>query len=185
MYQAARENVERALTKGDAVWSYNTLSQDGYSPKWLIDYDAINFRIQPGFLNQSLGLTGLLYWRVDNWPGGTWDQVNNQGAFGSGNYPGEGMLLYPGAALNIAGVLPSIRLKQLRDGIEDYEYIEILKRLDRRAWALDVARTVARDWADWTHDGNVLTAAREKLGEEIDRLMSQRSPLPSTAENRR
>ena len=40
--------MQQALAKGDAVWSYNTLVQDAYSPKWEIDFDPINFRIQPG-----------------------------------------------------------------------------------------------------------------------------------------
>ena len=53
-----------ALAKGDEVWSYNTEVQDPYSPKWEIDFAPINFRIQPGFINQSLHLTGLLYWSV-------------------------------------------------------------------------------------------------------------------------
>src|SRR5262249_41367224 len=64
MYYGNKGNVDTVLKKGDAVWSYNTLVQDAYSPKWEIDYDPINFRIQPGFINQSLNLTGLLYWRV-------------------------------------------------------------------------------------------------------------------------
>ena len=55
--------MQQALAKGDSLWSYNTLVQDPYSPKWEIDFDPINFRIQPGFISQSLGPTGMLYWR--------------------------------------------------------------------------------------------------------------------------
>ena len=51
MYNNNKAAIEQVLQKGDEVWSYNTLVQDAYSPKWLIDFDPINFRIQPGFLN--------------------------------------------------------------------------------------------------------------------------------------
>ena len=176
MYDEALPNVNKALAKGGEVWSYNTLVQDFYSPKWLIDYDPINFRIQAGFISQSLGLTGLLYWRVDNWSMKSWSEVNNQGVFGRDNYPGEGVLIYPGTPVGIAGVVPSMRLKQIREGIEDYEYIEILKRLGRSEWALQVARTIGPDWANWSRDAQALESVRRKLGEEIQRLMQKAFP---------
>ena len=66
MFEQTGGAVKMAREKGNEIWSYNALAQDGYSPKWLIDYAPIDFRIQPGFISQSLGLTGLLYWRVDD-----------------------------------------------------------------------------------------------------------------------
>src|SRR5260370_5647003 len=68
MYNHSQTQVGEVLKKGDSVWSYNTLVQDAYSPKWLIDFDPVNFRIQPGFISQSLNLTGMLYWRRRKWP---------------------------------------------------------------------------------------------------------------------
>ena len=103
MYNKSKAEVAKVLKKGDAVWSYNTLVQDAYSPKWLIDFDPINFRIQPGFINQSLNLTGLLYWRVDRFPSDPWNNVNNSGTYSSANYPGEGMLVYPGKQVGVHG----------------------------------------------------------------------------------
>ena len=38
-------------------------------------------------------------------------------------------------AIGYEGIAPSIRLKALRDSIEDYEYLTILERLDREAAA--------------------------------------------------
>ena len=93
LYEDYVGDVEFARQKGDSLWSYNCLDQDDYSPKWLLNYDPINYRIQPGFLNQALGLTGLLYWSVDEWTSDPWNDVNTY----EGAYPGEGMLVYPGA----------------------------------------------------------------------------------------
>jgi hypothetical protein len=167
LFDRFAEEIAQARSKGDEIWSYSALSQDSYSPKWLIDYEPINARVQAGFLSQSLRLKGLLYWRVDRWSSDPWNDVNNIGDFSSANFPGEGLLVYPGADVGISGVAPSIRLKQLRDGVEDYEYLEILKRLSNEENVLAWSRQVARDWKDWSQDPSVLENTRLRLGEEI------------------
>ena len=172
MYEHSKTQVAEVLKKGDSVWSYNTLVQDAYSPKWLIDFDPVNFRIQPGFISQSLKLTGLLYWRIDKWPSDPWNDVNNAGAYSSANYPGEGMLVYPGQPVGVKGVVASMRLKWLRDGVEDYDYLQILKGLGKEDLAMQIARSVGPDWTNWTRDPNAIEAARQKLGETIDQIRS-------------
>jgi hypothetical protein len=174
MYNNSQAEVAKVLKKGDAVWSYNTLVQDAYSPKWLIDFDPINFRIQPGFINQSLNLSGLLYWRVDKWPSDPWNNVNNAGTYSSANYPGEGMLVYPGQQVGVPGVVASMRLKWLRDGVEDYDYIQILKNLGKEDLAMQIARSIGPDWTNWTRDHAKLYAARQQLGEAINQIMNTR-----------
>jgi hypothetical protein len=180
MYNNNKARVDEVLKKGDSAWSYNTLVQDAYSPKWEIDFDPINFRIQPGFISQSLNLTGILYWRVDRWVGDPWNNINNTGTFSSSNYPGDGMLVYPGKAVGINGVAPSMRLKWLRDGVNDYDYVQILKNLGREDVAMQIARSIGPDWTNWTRDPNALEAARQKLGETIDEIVT-RSPASTRA----
>ncbi|MGB5710342.1 MAG: DUF4091 domain-containing protein, partial [Waterburya sp.] len=172
MYDAAPQRISEVLQKGNKVWFYNALVQDGYSPKWQIDFNPINYRIPHGFINQSLGLTGVLYWRVDLWTKDPWNNVQTY-SIKDKYYPGEGMLVYPGKQVGIKGVVPSMRLKWIREGVEDYEYIEILKRLGRKSWALEVSRSVGRDWKNWTRNPNALESVRRRLGEEIARLSSK------------
>ena len=167
-YDENLSSVKQAQAKGDEVWSYMALVQDPYSPKWIIDYDPINFRISPGFISQRLELTGLLYWRVDRWKSDPWNEVNNVGDFGSGNYPGDGMLVYPGNDVGLSDtVVGSIRLKWVRDGVDDFDYIELLKRRGEGEWALALVGSVAPDWVNWTRDVEALEAARIALGERL------------------
>lgn len=173
MYTNAKSEVDHVLKKGDSVWSYNTLVQDAYSPKWEIDFDPVDFRIQPGFISQSLDLTGLLYWRIDRWPSDPWNNVNNTGAFSSANYPGEGMLVYPGQQVGVPGVVASMRLKWLRDGVEDYEYVQILKNLGKADQAMQIARSVGPDWTHWSRDAKAIDSARMQLGLAISEAVSQ------------
>jgi hypothetical protein len=182
MYNNSAAHVKEVLKKGDSVWSYNTLVQDAYSPKWEIDFDPVNFRIQPGFISQSLNLTGMLYWRVDKWPGDAWNNVNNAGTYASANYPGEGMLVYPGQQVGVKGVVASMRMKWLRDGVEDYDYVQILKGLGKEDVAMQIARSVGPDWTNWTRDANAIENARKKLGETIDALMNATPGTKSASE---
>jgi len=183
MYNNSKNQVSEVLKKGDTVWSYNTLVQDAYSPKWEIDFSPVDFRIQPGFISHSLNLTGMLYWRVDKWPSDAWDNVNNAGTYSSANYPGEGMLVYPGQPVGVKGVVASMRLKWLRDGVEDYDYLQILKELGKGDLAMQIAQSVGPDWTNWTRDPNAIEAARQKMGEAIDQLRNASPSKTGTAGN--
>ncbi len=173
-----------ALSRGGEFWSYNTLIQDDYSPKWEIDYLPVGWRLQPGFISQSLGLTGILYWTVDRWANPDyWDDPYFHE--GKDSFAGDGTLIYPprtpsfdtGIGTTQRGV-PSMRLKWLREGVEDYEYVELLKRAGRGDFALGVARSVGADWRTWSKDAAAVAAARMRLGQELDRLQRQGSGTP-------
>ncbi len=56
-------------------------------------------------------------------------------------YPnGDGYLIYPGAPKGIKAPVSSIRLEQAREGVEDYEYLYLLKELARAKNDADAAR---------------------------------------------
>ena len=51
-------------------------------------------------------------------------------------YPnGDGFLIYPGHPVGYDGPLSSIRLEQAREGVEDYEYLYLLRQLVQKAKA--------------------------------------------------
>jgi hypothetical protein len=165
-YVEAPEQAAKARANGSQIWSYNAGVQDGYSPKWQIDFAPINFRIQPGFLSQSMGFSGLFYWQVDRWTDDPWNDIHTY-SNGQYLYPGEGMLVYPGAQVGIDGIVPSMRLKWLREGVEDYEYIALLKARGQEQEALTAARQVASDWQNWSQDVELLERVRRELGEML------------------
>ena len=170
-------NVTYVQRKGDKVWSYNDLVQDAYSPKWELDFLPINYRIQVGFLSQSLGLKGVNYWNVVNWdpPSGSnaWTSAASGGFDQIGSYfPDEGILVYPGAQAGLLGVAPSMRLKYLRDGVQDYEYIELLKNCGQKPsqktiFSLSSSGKENPNWHNWTMDYRQLESARLTLGKQI------------------
>jgi hypothetical protein len=173
-------DIAAAMKKGDRIWSYTAIVQDNFSPKWEIDFRPINYRIF-GFLNQSLGATGLLYWSVNSWAiGPTSDPWNNMTYIEGGKPtpPGEGWLVYPGADAGSEAFVPSMRLKWIRKSVEDFEYVAILKSLGRGDWALSLIKTVAADWAHWSQNADAVETVRRQLGAEIDRISSAQ-PAPT------
>jgi hypothetical protein len=174
LYDSHLQQIRNVRAKGDEAWSYTALVQDSYSPKWEIDFAPINYRIMPGFLSQSLGLTGILYWRIDLWTQTPWQDVYGFNVE-KNTYPGEGMLVYPGAEVGIESVVPSMRLNWIRKGVEDYEYVAILNRMGRGQWAYARISRAAKDWHNWTEDIAVIESVRRELGEEITRLSASRN----------
>jgi Domain of unknown function (DUF4091) len=171
-------NVTYVQQKGDKVWSYNAEVQDGYSPKWELDFLPINYRIQTGFLSQSLGLSGINYWAVTNWASASSAWTNPQGGSGLNVYPGEGILVYPGAPAGLKGVAPSMRLKYIRDGVQDYEYVQLLKSsacnhevfAEQSMVALSASGRGEPNWHDWTMNAESLEHVRIALGNKLSSL---------------
>lgn len=163
LYDEAEVNI--ALARGQTVWSYNCLRQDDYSPKWLIGEPPTAFRAFP-WINYSLGLTGLLYWRCDLWGADPWHAPT---AYSAG-YPGEGLLLYPGERHGATGACASIRLKWLRDGLEDYDYLRMLAEQGYGDAALEMALTVGSSWGMWTRDPGLIEQVRYAAGQQLDAL---------------
>jgi len=175
-------NVTYVLQKGDKVWSYNDEVLDYYSPKWELDFLPINYRIWPGFLNQSLGITGMNYWAVSNWnsESAAWTSSLSKGYTNSNNgyFPEEGILVYPGGPAGLEsnstyqGVAASMRLKYLRDGMQDYEYLQLLKNCGQTPnqgamYSLSASNSEYPNWHDWTMNEANLESARVTLGNQI------------------
>lgn len=176
-YDGAKTNIDKVIANPTTdVWFYNPFAQEGYSPKFTIDFLPINSRIFHGFIGQSMGARGFKFWKLDNWPNDPWTNAEQSKPI----LPGEGHMVYPGADVGLSGhVVPSVRLKLVREGSEDFEYIEILKSLGQKQYALNISKGVGSDFHNWTKDKNVLLSARRQLGDKIHSLDSNLTPTPT------
>jgi len=166
------------FTGGGDLWSYTSCNAGfGNAPEWMVDYPPINERIQAGFLNWTQGATGILYYRSDGWTAGnaigSWNNVDTTACGGGLGRPGDGIFLYPPAPIGSTESAPGIRLKAIRDGIQDYEYAQILKNLGQVPFLNSVIQPIATSWSSWSHDPNALESARLQLGKQLHQL----SPL--------
>jgi hypothetical protein len=166
------DSAARRQALGETVWTYTALCQGKPTPWWHIDWPLLNYRV-PAWIAWRYRIRGVLYWggmsfwrQVDDpWTDPkTYDQRKN----GTGPlWNGEGSIVYPGRAVGYDGIAPSLRLKALRDAIEDYEYLAILERAGRAAEAEKVVLPLAESWFQWEKDPAAYEKARARLAEII------------------
>ncbi len=98
----------------------------------------------------SYGAEAYEFWGIDwltynPWRFGWHSFISQSGEPGERRwvrYPnGDGFLVYPGAPVGVDGPVSSIRLENAREGVEDYEYLYLLRELIARGReaGLDVA----------------------------------------------
>jgi hypothetical protein len=171
-----RESINDKIAHGDEVWSYTALVQrapryhpqyqtvkDVDPPYWHIDRPLTVYRA-PTWINYQYDITGLLYWSTVTTVIEPW---YNPAFAHPRHYNGGGFLFYPGVPCGIDGPVISMRLKNLRDGMEDYEYFAILERLTDKKTVKKIIDTIAPNWWDFSKDPNKFLAAREKIAQQI------------------
>jgi hypothetical protein len=172
LFDAETAAARRSL--GEEIWTYTALCQGEPTPWWHTDFPLLNYRISAwiAWLHHMKGLLywgGMSYWNAVDDP---WTQPETYG--GEGTYEermkkgavfnGEGSLLYPGSAAGIEGPVPSMRLKAIRDGLDDFDYLTLLESLGQRAAAEALVQTVAGGWHEWSRDPELCFHARRRLG---------------------
>ena len=164
---------------GKELWWYQSCNQhescsNGHAgpksstwPSYMIDATPVRNRVFQwmAFLDK---VQGELYYQTDFWKDDPWDHMYDFG----GN--GDGVLFYPGTTDKIGGKRPipvaSIRLKLIRDGMEDYEYLSLLQKAGYGDLADKIAHTFIQNPLTFNNDPQALYAAREQLGVELHRL---------------
>ena len=178
------ERAEKARAQGKKVWWYVC---DG--PTWChanmhIENKPIDTRLLLGALSARYKADGFLYWQVGKWLGPRpigRDPFTEWVAASCFGFNGEGCL----AAVGPDGIpLPTVRLENFRDGLEDLAYVSILKRclaagagnglddaLTRRARELvAVPVTLVKTLGNFADDPETLYAWRDEMADVIERL---------------
>jgi hypothetical protein len=186
--------VKRAIRKeqaggGEITW-YISCDQVYPQPNYFIDAPAMDPVMVP-WITWRYGMNGILYWDVKFWsqtPDPWLNPVTYLSGFLCSNgyvLNGEGSLLYPGSRAhrytgqkNVAGPVSSIRFELLREGIEDYEYLWLLKSLGDGAFADEAAKRMVVDVSAFSRNPEELAALREEMATRIERLTVQRTAAP-------
>ncbi len=166
------QTAAERMALGETVWTYTALCQAKPTPWWQTDFPLLNYRL-PAWMAWRDRMTGILYWGGMSF----WRQVDDpwtdpktldRRKDGKGPlYNGEGSLLYPGRAAGYDGIAPSLRLKALRDAIEDYEYLAILQRAGKLKEAEKIVLPLTESWFQWNEDPAAYEQARVQLAELI------------------
>jgi hypothetical protein len=164
-----RELSARLRQQGKQVWWYVCCG-----PHWpyanfaSLDYPSIEGRLL-GWMTYGWEADGLLYWHVNLWhPNGIirgadpyleWNPVYIAGM------TGDGCLMYP----TPSGPVSSIRLENIRDGIEDYDYLALLAEKRGRAAAAGYVERLVKSRKEYSRDAAELAGVRREMAEQLER----------------
>lgn len=165
------------------LWVYTACGSHGcsrndnpYTNGWAgydIDAPASESRAMP-WLAFRYRLTGTLYWDMAFRLSQAWsDQY-----YSTGN--GDGNLFYLGTPDRIGGTDPipieSLRMKLIRDGYEDYEYLEQLRRLGYGTEAQEIARSLFPAPYDTARGDAQIQEARTRLAQRLASVLGGPTP---------
>jgi hypothetical protein len=172
------DKAEECRKAGLKVWAYVALGPREPYANFMADDPLIEARILWWQAYQQK-LDGFLFWGVN-----IWERRNNSrpidpalGPFldwsittGKANdedylreLHGDGVLLYPGKA----GPIGSIRLANIRDGLEDHEYLWLLAKQAGVEPARKACLPVTRSLTEFTQDPAAVYAQRDRIARQI------------------
>ena len=181
---------KNAQDQGNELWFYTVgIFQRGSYPNKTADVALIESRLLH-WLNYRFGLKGYLHWGFNSWTDNPFEDP--------GKHRGDGWQVYP----KKDGLLCSLRWEQMRNGLQDYEYLwlledkisriraglgERLSIIDPSRRGVEIASQVVKSMDTYTKDPNTLYAAKEQIIEELldldraPRVIVQTNPPEHTA----
>lgn len=181
--------VKQAIKKekengGEITW-YISCDQRYPQPNYFIDAPAMDLVMVP-WITAKYQMDGILYWAI-NWWSQTANPWLNANTFHSGFLcsggsilNGEGSLWYPGDYVerytgqpNINGPVSSIRFELLREGIEDYEYLTMLKSLGDEEFAEELIKDMVISVKVFSRDVPHLYSIRKQMAKRIELLVNK------------
>lgn len=176
------DTVRQVQQSGKKVWFYSCLWDPGMD--MLTEKPLTAPRLLVGFAQAKYGSDGFLYYSVISGQsrqqlidGGPLTGHNGQGYV---NYTGDGLLVYA----TTHGPQPALRLKAVRDGLEDMEYYRMLRKLDPArmtpadaatlAELLAVPETLITDLEIYDRTGEALERERRRAGELLSRYAAEK-----------
>ncbi|HOC50356.1 MAG TPA: DUF4091 domain-containing protein, partial [Verrucomicrobiota bacterium] len=205
------ELVRQRRQAGEEVWWYICCGPHAPYLTEFIDHPGTELRLWP-WQSWQYGVEGILIWATTYWTSATafpppklqnpWaDPMSYTTGYGltpgTINYwgNGDGRFLYPprrdpveNQTPCLDGPINSLRWENLRDGMEDYEYLWLLQQAAQRelAWrgetelyqqareALKVPAEISQDLTHFTTDPRLMLAHRDLVARLIERLQRQR-----------
>jgi len=201
--------AEERRKAGDRFWWYVCTVPKQPFPGLFTDHPGTDLRIWL-WMTWKYGIEGILIWQSNLWTTGMAYPDEPQNPYedamswmtGYGTKPGEkrpwgngdGRFMYPPEIAGDArpphpvldGPVDSIRWEMLRDGVEDYEYLVMLKKAINQAGGtlperqrayyktlLEVPVEIAADPRTYTKDPSPIERQRSRIARVIEKLLQQ------------
>ncbi len=196
-YDRNADAVLRARSRGDKVAWYVCCAPTSPFANILLDQPAAGNRLLMGFMAKKYGTEGFLYYSTCRWletqSNGKTSPITTPVDGNSTllaepwkgesfrNFPGDGRLIYPGKD----APLPTARLKSMRDGMEDWMYMDLLEKAlsdsanmpadwqERAQKELQVEDSLVKNLAEWSRDPAPIQAKKLRIAALLDEYAQQ------------
>lgn len=172
--------IKEEQSKGGEMTWYISCDQHYPQPNYFIDAPALDLVMVP-WITERYGMDGILYWAVNFWSQ-TEDPWLDAGTFHSGFLcsggwvlNGEGSVVYPGDRIkrytgqpNIEGPVSSIRFELLREGIEDFVVLSMLKRSGNEPFAQQQVNDLVIDVSAFSRNLKDLYLVRQAMAKRME-----------------
>jgi hypothetical protein len=162
-YQAHRGFFDRRKTMGDKVWVYTCLSPGGPWLNRLLDEERLR-QVYIGWALAKFDLQGYLHWGGNFHTAKPFEELVRFHMEGQYLPAGDSHILYP----VLEGPLSSHRFEAHRIGLEDYELLAQVKRLDAPG-AQQIIAHVVQGFDRYNTDVAAYRAARKLLLDAADK----------------
>ena len=152
------------VKNGSRAWWYVCCNPGGDYCNFFENQDAIRHRILM-WQQKSLDITGLLYWCTmwcDN--GNPWETSKTWHDFSAA---GDGCLIYPGQYIGLDEPVATIRLYNVADGMEDYDYFALAEAKYGADWVDEKIAKVTSSATEYTSDHALFEQVRREIGDAI------------------
>jgi hypothetical protein len=154
------------IATGHALWYYTCLFPRGRYLNRLMDFPLLKTRLL-AWLDFRYGFTGFLHWGGNYWSPDP--QLDTQPVINDNTTllpAGDAFITYPDR--EHLSLRSSIRLEAMRDGIEDYEMLMQLHRLDAGA-ATRISETAIRSLTEYVRDVSAFRRVERELLWDLSR----------------
>ncbi len=189
------ETVKKYQDMGIRVWLYGPMLYESKVNSWVgsstfIDLPLVNDRAISwscwkyrtySWLSWGAGAGWVNGWYdPESWKDASKERAESDAEFTYKKLNGNALLIYSeGVVPNVNGACPSIRLKTLRNGVQEYEYMRLLSEIDKSTERVDsIVNSIIKNPFGpgsignkdiWEYNAQKWDENRVKMGEMIDK----------------
>ena len=165
-YGTFMERMKKEVAEGDELWTYICINPREPYANWQLLSDGTEAIVSA----KEYGITGMLYWAVNHW------KVNymNQNTPWTGDAYGDGILIYSGYFFGpLPSPVSSLRLENIRDGIEDYQMLCMLEDALGEEAANDMISRITTSVVTYANNDDYIHAVRVLLGDTLEEALNK------------
>jgi hypothetical protein len=169
------ERMRKMMSEGYGVWTYISYTPSTPYIGMFLDHSGLNQRIL--FWQQyQRGISGMIYWSSNAWTTiatvDPWESVFT-GLFDNNNKPvyGDGILFYPAEKIEDDPTV-SLRMKIMRDGIDDIELLILAGRTLGSRWINEKVNSVTSSLTSVEVNEEAFAKIRIEIGNALEKALN-------------